>query len=175
MSVAARASLCFALLTACGASPPSAASAPASAPSEQLGKPVDLTLPTDRGELAGLPAAGAKATVADFFAPTCEPCAKKVPALYRRKAELEAMGAKLVLIGLLAGKESTEDARTALASWGLPGAAFLVDAGDTSKREAGVRDLPTTLVLDAHGVVRWAASPGSTADDVLAATRAASR
>jgi thiol-disulfide isomerase/thioredoxin len=95
MSVAARASLCFALLTACGASPPPPR-APASAPSDQLGKAVDLTIPPDSGELAGLPAADARATVADFFAPSCEPCAKKVPALYRRKAELEAMGAKLV-------------------------------------------------------------------------------
>src|SRR3954466_15652682 len=101
MSVAARASLCFALLIGCGASKPSPSLPPASAPSDQLGKPVDLTLPTDSGELAGLPAPRAKATVADFFAPSCEPCAKKLPALYRRKAELEAMGAKLVLIGLL--------------------------------------------------------------------------
>jgi hypothetical protein len=170
MSIATRASLCFALLTACGASAPPS---PASAASDQLGKPVDLTLPTDSGELASLPAAGAQATVADFFAPSCEPCAKKVPALYRRRAELEAMGAKLVLIGLLAGKENTEDARGALASWGIPGATFLVDAGDASKREAGVRNLPATLVLDARGVVRWAASADSTADDVLAATRAA--
>ena len=84
------------------------------------------------------------------------------------------MGAALVLIGLLDGNESTEDARAALASWGVAGASFLVDSGDASRREAGVRSLPTTLVLDAHGVVRWVSSADSRASDVVAAAQAAS-
>ncbi|HEY0463751.1 MAG TPA: TlpA disulfide reductase family protein [Polyangiaceae bacterium] len=171
MLVAARAyPFLILLITGCAGTPP-----PASAPSDMLGKPVEMTLPTDSGQLAAIPAPGAKATVADFFAPSCAPCAHKLPALYRRQAELETLGAKLVLIGLLAGRENTQDAQSALSAWGVPGAPFLVDAGDASKREAGVRTLPTTLVLDAHGVVRWAASAESTADDVVAAARAASR
>jgi thiol-disulfide isomerase/thioredoxin len=164
---ACRAYFCFVLLHACANAAP-----PASARSDLLGKSVEMSLPTEAGQLSAVPAAGAKATVADFFAPTCAPCRKKVPALYQRRAELHAAGAQLVLIGLLDGNESTEDARSALASWGIPGASFLVDSGDASRREAGVQTLPTTLVLDARGVVRWVSSAESSASEVVAAARA---
>ena len=87
--------------------------------------------------------------------------------------EIEALGGKLVLIGVFADSETTDDARRALASWGVGGAPFLVDSGDASKREAGVRALPSTLVLDAKGVVRWVAPPDATAADVVAAASAA--
>lgn len=134
-----------------------------------LGKPVEMALPSDSGQLSALPIPSARVTVADFFAPTCAPCAKKVPELYAKRAELEAQGAKLVLVAVLADSESTDDARAALASWGVPGASFLVDSGDASKREAGVRDLPTTLVLDQAGTVRWSAPTDASADDVVRA------
>lgn len=154
-------------LVSCGA-----ATAPPSAPTEMLGKGVELSLPTDKGALATVPAGGAPVTVLDFFGPTCPPCEKKVPALYARRAELEAAGAKLVLVAVLGDGETTDQARAALTRWGVTGASFLVDAGDASKTEAGVRGLPTTLVLDAKGTVRWSAPPDATASDVIAAARA---
>ncbi|HRG99906.1 MAG TPA: TlpA disulfide reductase family protein [Polyangiaceae bacterium] len=148
-----------ALSTACGGSPPP--SAPITA------KSVGFALPSDDGALVTVPVPGARATVLDFFGPTCEPCKAKVPALEARRAELAAKGAKLVLVGVLADGESTDDAKRALASWGVT-APFLVDRDGTGKREAGVVSLPATIVLDASGAVKWVAPPGATAADVLA-------
>jgi thiol-disulfide isomerase/thioredoxin len=131
---------------------------------------VSFVLPSDQGALVSVPVPGAHATVLDFFSPTCEPCKKKVPELLGRRDALAAKGVKVVLIAMLADSESTADARRALASWGAD-SPFLVDRGDTSKVEAGVTALPTTLVLDAGGRVRFRSTPSSTLDDVTAATR----
>lgn len=155
-------------IAACGPNAP-----PKTASHATLGPTVEMSLPTDKGQLGTVPAPGAAVTVVDFFGPTCAPCAEKLPALYAKQAELEAVGAKLVLVGVLADSETTDDARRALASWGVGGAPFLVDSGDASKREAGVRDLPTALVLDARGAVRWSAPADASADDVVEAAKAA--
>jgi AhpC/TSA family len=96
------------------------------------------------------------------------PCKVAVPALFARKAEIEAKGARLVLVGVLADAETTEDARRALASWGVR-APFLKDSGGVSQRELGVDKLPATVVLDGTGVVRWVAPPDAAPDDVVTA------
>jgi hypothetical protein len=72
------------------------------------------------------------------------------------------------LIAVLADNESTDDAQRALASWGVS-APFLVDREGTGRREAGVLDLPATLVLDERGVTKWAAPVGASTADVVAA------
>ncbi len=149
-----------ALSAGCGGAPPP--SAPVTA------KSVGFALPSDDGALVTVPLAGARATVLDFFGPTCVPCKTKVPALEARRADLAAKGAKLVLVGVLADGESTDDAKRALASWGVK-APFLVDRDGTGKREAGVVTLPATIVLDASGAVKWVAPPGASAADVVAA------
>ncbi len=138
---------------------------PALSPS---GAPVSFSLPSDEGALVAVPLAGARATVLDFFSPTCEPCKKKVPELLGKRDALAAKGVKLVLVCVLSDSESTDTARRALASWGAA-SPFLVDRGDTSKIEVGVTALPTTLVLDAGGRVLFRSTATSTVDDVLAA------
>jgi thiol-disulfide isomerase/thioredoxin len=146
----------------CGGGPPP------SAPSDKLGQAVGFSLPSDEGALVTIPLPEARTTVLDFFGPTCGPCKEKVPALHAKRDELAKKGAKLVLVGVLADGESTEQAKRALASWGVT-ASFLVDKEGTGKREAGVTTLPATLVLDATGAVKWVAPPKATAEDVLAA------
>src|ERR1700729_3012442 len=96
------------------------------------------------------------------------PAGVAVPGRFGRKAEIEAKGARLVLVSVLADAESTEDARRALASWGVR-APFLKDSGGVSQRELGVDKLPATVVLDGNGVVRWVAPPGAAPDDVVTA------
>jgi hypothetical protein len=146
------------------------AAAPPSAISAALGRRVTLNLPSHDGALVVLPLRNAQMTVIDAFAPTCKPCREKVPALLARRRELAAIGGELVLVGVLADGESTDDASSALRSWGVD-ASFLVDRGDVLRRECGVEVLPATLVLDASGAVRWVAGPTSTAADVVAAVR----
>lgn len=145
-----------------------ACAAPSRAPS--AGAPVSFSLPSNDGALVSVPLRGASLTVLDFFAPTCEPCAKKVPELLRRRGEIESRGGKLVLVAVLASGESSADAERALATWGAP-SAFLVDRGDVSRREADVRALPAALVLGPDGAVRWRAPANASADDIVAAVR----
>ena len=141
-------------------------SAPASAPSSLLGKSVSLALPTDSGMLAQIPSAGARATVLDFWAPTCVPCRKKLPELMARKGDIEARGGKLVLVGVLEAEESTESARDTLRSWGI-NAPFLIDRGGASRSQADVTTLPATLILDARGTLRWVAPKEASAQDIV--------
>ncbi len=135
-----------------------------------LGQPVTFALPSNSGALVSVPAKGARFTVLDFFSPSCEPCKKKLPALYAKRDALEKKGAQLVLVAVL-GDEPTDDATKALGSWGVGGAPFLVDHGDVSRVSAGVTGLPATLVLDAQGTLKWSAPLSATADQVVSAVR----
>jgi hypothetical protein len=136
-----------------------------------LGRTVSFSLPTEDGELVRVPSATARATVLEFFAPTCVPCRERVPALAAKQDELSDRGASLVLVAVLADNESTEQARSALDQWGVGSLSFLVDRSGTSQREAGIRDLPETLVLNRAGRVTWVAPRTATAEDVVAAIR----
>lgn len=150
-----------ACVAGCGGPPPSA-------PSDLLGQKVELSLPSDAGDLVSIPIPGASSTVVDFWSPSCVPCRKSLPALHARKADIEAHGGRLVLVGVLSDGETTEMARNTLASWGVK-AHFLVDRGGVSQSQAGVRDLPSTIVIDAQGKLRWVAPKGASDADVVSA------
>jgi len=93
-----------------------------------------------------------------------------LPALYAQRGSLAQQGAKLLLVAVLADNESAEDAARALATWGV-NAVFLVDSAGTGLREAGVTQLPATLVLDDRGIAKWAAPAGASTADVVAAAK----
>ena len=149
------------VLTACGAAPP-----PASAGSAAT--PLELTLVSNDGQLETLPFAGAK-TVVDYFAPNCEPCRKKLPALVARRADLALHGARLALVGVLESSDSTASVEGVLASWGLADERFFIDREGVSARVAKVTEFPTTQVFDATRSLRWVGHAASTEEDVLAA------
>lgn len=153
----------LALVSGCGGS------APASAAHPKLNQEVTLTLPSNDGKLVTVPLRGKRAVVLDFFGPTCKPCEKAVPALQSKRAELAAKGAELVLVAVLGDGENTEQAAAALQKWGVKGASFLVDKNDASRRDLGVHALPSTIVVDDKGVVRWVAPQDASPADVLAA------
>lgn len=135
-----------------------------------MGTRVSLSLPSSTGALVTVPLPSARVTVVDFWAPSCAPCRKKLPALVAREAALNAAGARLVLVAVLSDGESTADAESTLGSWGVQ-RPFLIDRGDASRSQAGVDHLPSTLVLEQTGDVRWVAPVEANADDVLAAVR----
>lgn len=157
-----------ALLLAAAVSSSGCTKTPASvAPNAPAQRRVSFSLPSDVGTLVTVPVPSAT-TVVDAWAPTCKPCRDKLPALYARRAEIEAHGAKLVLIAVLSPAESSQDARAALSSWGVD-APFLIDRGDVLRREAGVSSLPATLVIDEQQRIRWVAPPNASAKDVVRA------
>ena len=158
------------LCAGCGGS---AGEAPiASAPSPMLGATSQFELPSNEGALVSVPQPNAKVTVIDAFAPTCEPCAKKLPALVAQRSALAEAGAKLVLIAVLADGESDDAAKTALHTWGAD-SPFLIDRGDVLRRELAIDKLPGTVVVDVAGKIRWVAPPDATAEDIVAAARSA--
>jgi hypothetical protein len=70
---------------------------------------------------------------------------------------------------VLSEDESPADARSALQSWGVR-YPFLVDrGGETAQKQAGIDELPATLILNAKGIVHWVAPSGATAADVVQA------
>jgi len=131
-----------------------------------LGKLIELHIPNSDGDLVSVPAG--KAVVLEFWAPTCEPCKKTVPALVAREADIRAKGARLYLVGVLTESESTEEGAQTLASWGVK-RPFLVDRGGAAKSAAGVRALPATVVVDKTGKLVWVAPEGATPEDVVRA------
>jgi thiol-disulfide isomerase/thioredoxin len=132
---------------------------------------IGFTLASSDGEVWTLPLP-ARATVIEYWAPTCVPCRRKLPELVARRADIREARAELVLVGVLAEDETTEGARNVLASWGVSDEQFLIDRHDVSARQAGVRALPTTQVFDRGGTLRWVADDESSAEDVVRAVRA---
>ena len=149
------------------------ASGPPSASNHALGSTVAFELPSNEGQLLAIPKPKARLTVVDAFAPSCAPCAKKLPALMAKRAELAEAGASIVLVAVLASDESDTQAMAALRSWGVA-QSFLVDRGDVLRRELAVAELPATVLVDATGKVRWVAPVTASAEDILAAAIALS-
>jgi hypothetical protein len=122
-----------------------------------------------------IPQPDAAATLVDAFAPTCVPCATKVPALAARRGELANAGARLVLVAVLSDGESDADAARALSQWGAEGAAFVVDRGGALRRTLAIDTLPGAAVVDRAGKVRWVAPTNASVDDLVAAATASAR
>jgi hypothetical protein len=135
---------------------------------ESNARSIEVALPDDSGNLVSLPLASARATVIDLWAPSCEPCARSVPALVAKEPELARKGAVPVLVAALADQESTDLARRALASWGVE-RSFLIDRGDAVRAQTGARALPATAVLDASGRLLWLSPEAYSAQDVVRA------
>lgn len=139
-----------------------------SAESPSLDKPVAATLPGDDGAPVPVVAPGARAVVLDFWSPSCAPCQRTIPAVLARRAEITAKGAVHVLIAVLKKGESVNDAKAALALWGVE-ERFVIDQDGAFLAKIGARDVPAFAIVDSAGVLRWVAPDGVTISDILKA------
>ena len=147
--------------------------APAASPSAMLpslDRPGGFSAPDQRGDLTRVPDPGARATILELWATSCEPCRRALPALAVEAPGLARDGIDLVLVSVLESGEPLDGAAATLRAWGV-GQGFVVDRGGGVQRMLGASLLPATLVLDRSGVVRWIARAGADPREVLAAAR----
>lgn len=140
----------------------------ASAPSPALGTRVTASMSTDAGATLGVPDTVAKSVVLYFWAPGLAACKATIPALLKKKWDLEAKGARLVLVASLGEKDSADDARTVLSSWGVD-EHFAIDRGHAFADQLGAHDVPAIVIVDHDGIVRWVSPDGVTMSDVMSA------
>ena len=154
----------FALLAVLGAlgAAPNAGSAP-----------VGSTAPALRGTtLSGTPLRAAqtagKVTILNFWATWCPPCRAETPDLIAAYKRLQAPDVAFL------GIDTTETApivKTFLSAKGVPFPTAL--AGPDLYNAYGIAYIPTTIVLDAHGVVRARWVGGATPEQLAAYVDAA--
>lgn len=144
---AARPALLVAVtLAACATGRPALVASPA------LGKPLDLAVPALDGREVQLADARGQVLVVDFWATWCDPCLEQLPVLRRLARDHAAQG--LAVYGV-----SVDEDRAQLEAFlraTPPGITVLWDRGGARHTERlDVQRLPTTLVVDRTGVVRF--------------------
>lgn len=132
--------------TACAAGRPGLVASPL------VGQAPELAAPDLHGREVSITAARGQVRVVDFWATWCEPCQEQMPALDRL---VEALGGE----GLTVYAVSMDEDRAQVESWVEANPVrFQVLWDKGGARHAGrldVQRLPTTLVLDRAGVVRF--------------------
>lgn len=98
------------------------------------------------------------ATLVNFFASWCVPCAEEAPTL----AALRAEGVRIVGV---AWKDEPAKTRAFLARWGNPYQTVFVDQNGRTGIDFGVTGVPETYLVDARGkIVGKQAQPLTAAD-----------
>jgi cytochrome c biogenesis protein CcmG/thiol:disulfide interchange protein DsbE len=122
--------------------------------------PADLTTAGPAPPLAGRTLAGGSLDLADLrgrvvlvdvWAAWCAPCRQELPVLVAAQRRLGPRGLRWVGVDL---RDGSRQARDLLASVGGDPANSLTDPQGRLARRWGVRGVPETFVVDAHGVVR---------------------
>lgn len=109
----------------------------------------DFALTTPDGDTVRLSELRGQPVVLNFWATWCGPCRAEMPALLRLEAEHAGQAR---VIGVNQG-ESAETV-TAFANDLAVDYPLLLDPGHSVNRQYSVRGLPTTLFIDADGIIR---------------------
>ena len=108
----------------------------------------DVTFTTYDGEVVALASLRGTPTLVNFFASTCAPCVKEMPAL---EAVHQELGDSVTFLGL-AVQDRPEDAKALVEQTGVTYRTALDKDGSVLNALDGIL-LPTTVVLDADGAV----------------------
>jgi thiol-disulfide isomerase/thioredoxin len=145
-AVLVSAALLAAALAGCATGRPTLVSSPL------LGKPLDLSTPDLAGREVRLGDAQGKVRVVDFWATWCDPCRDQLPVL-------ELLARAHAADGLQVYGVAVDEDRAQLEAFlgAMPlGITVLWDKGGARHTERlDVQRLPTTLVIDRAGVVRF--------------------
>lgn len=106
----------------------------------------EAAVQTPDGAPAALPEG--RPAVVNFWATWCAPCREEMPSLARLH---EALGEEVAVVLVATGRNDPEAAAAFLEEVGAEALLDLRDPEGLLGREAAVRGLPTTLVLDAEG------------------------
>jgi thiol-disulfide isomerase/thioredoxin len=127
---------------------PAASGAP-SGPA-QLGAPApQLSLPIVGGGTSNLAADRGKVVLVNFWATWCEPCKSEMPGLQQLATQLQDQPFRLYSVDLQEDAQSIERYEQ---QYGLNLYA-VIDENGTATRAYGVRALPSTFLIDQHGVL----------------------
>lgn len=135
-----------------------------------LGQRVSFVAPDSRGALRSIPAAASRATIIDFWATSCEPCQRSVPALAVRAPALQAEGITVEFVAVVDRGQSISEVTETLARWGTS-TPFVIDREGALERRLLIEALPATVVVDMNGTARWFAPAGAETDRVVMAAR----
>lgn len=100
----------------------------------------------------------------NFWATWCEPCQRELPAFAEFSESQGVNGAVILALNMA---ENVETIDTYFTEHGISGIQVLLDEKLDVQSAYGVRQFPTTYVLDSTGVVRYMHLGEMTTDDLL--------
>ncbi len=118
------------------------------------------------GEVSLTPAPG-EVLLIDFWATWCKPCVRSMPELLAVDRRLEDKPFRMVLVNQDFGADARRDlVRSFARSHAIEGLPVAIDKGGAAL-SWGVSRLPTTIIIDASGVVRHRWTGAQDADTVV--------
>jgi cytochrome c biogenesis protein CcmG, thiol:disulfide interchange protein DsbE len=142
----AAAALALAACTACAGARPAARASPL------VGRPIEIAAEDLGGALVRIDASGT-VRVVDFWATWCDPCREQIPALARLASTYGEKGLDVYAVSF---DEDKAQVQAFLARNPVTFAVLWDKGGARLAERLEVYRLPTTLVIDRAGVVRFA-------------------
>lgn len=135
-------------------------------PNPQQGFPAPgFELETLTGETTSLADYRGQVVIVNLWASWCGPCRAEMPALERVYTDLKAEG--LVVLGVNSTAQDTEaDARSFTSEYALT-FPILLDRDDIVSQTYRLRSLPSTFIVDRHGVIDAVLIGGPLSEAVL--------